>query len=114
MLNKSTQKLAFVFTLVGSLAGLAPMMVAQSVDLLNTNKDPYQSNEAKPNGELGNFMNPLGLMHRANLERSRDGGEFAEDTRNSLNEAAKSFKEIQRQRLQEQLSGTSNQVDPGN
>ncbi|MEA5532496.1 hypothetical protein [Crocosphaera sp. XPORK-15E] len=114
MLNKSTQKLAFVFTLVGSLTGLAPMMVAQSVDFGNTNQDPYQSNEAKPNGEMGNFMNPLGLMHRANLERSRGGGEFAEDTINGLNEAAKSFKEIQRQRLEQQLSGTSNQVKPEN
>ncbi|MGB5593942.1 MAG: hypothetical protein WBM32_15410 [Crocosphaera sp.] len=103
MFNKlMAKKLAVVLTLVGTTVGLAPMTVAQSVDLVD--KDPYQSNEASPNGELGDFMNPLGLMHRANLERSRGGGEFAEDTRNNLSEAAKSFREAQIRALEQQES----------
>lgn len=111
-LNKFTpQHLAFVATLLGTLTGLTATSLAQSIDLVD--KDPYQSNEASPNGELGDFMNPLGLMHRANLERSRNGTEFAEDTRNNINEAAKSFKELQRQRLEE-LSGVSTEANPEN
>lgn len=49
-------------------------------------------------------MNPLGLMHRANLERSRGGGEFAEDTRNNLSEAAKSFEKLKSGFLEQQES----------
>ncbi len=106
MLNKSIAKKLVVFlTLVGTIVGLAPITVAQSIERVD--KNPYQSNERNPNGELGDFMNPLGLMHRANLERSRNGGEFAEDTMNNLSEAAKSFREAQRQLIEAQGANTS-------
>ncbi|WP_035798101.1 hypothetical protein [Crocosphaera chwakensis] len=102
-----TKKIAVILTLLGTTLGLAPVTVAQSIDQVDK---PYQSNERDPNGsELGDFMNPLGLMHRANLERSRSGGEFAEDTRNNLSEAAKSFKEAQRQMLEAQEAANQNQ-----
>ena len=106
MLNKfMIKKLVVFLTLLGTILGLTPLTVAQSIDVVD--KDPYQSNEKDPNGDIGNFMNPLDLMHRANLERSRNGGEFAEDTRDSLSEAAKSFREAQRQLLEAQDSDNS-------
>jgi hypothetical protein len=113
MFNKLiAQKLVVALTLMGTTIALAPMTVAQSID--SVDKENYQSNEATPNGELGDFMNPLNLMHRANLERSRSGGEFAEDTRSSLNEAAQSFKEIQRQRLEAEMKGVSTEANSQN
>ncbi|MGK7942068.1 MAG: hypothetical protein AB4062_18315 [Crocosphaera sp.] len=103
------KKLAVVLTLVGSILGVAPVTLAQSIDQVD--KAPYQSNERNPNGELGDFMNPLGLMHRANLQRSRNGGEFAEDTMNNLSEAARSFREAQMRALEaQQSSETSTEV----
>ncbi len=96
------RNVAVVLTLVGTTLGVAPLTVAQSIDQVD--KTPYQSNERNPNGELGDFMNPLGLMHRANLERSRGGGEFAEDTHNNLNEAAKNFREAQMRAIEAQQS----------
>lgn len=110
-LNKLTAKnLAFVATLLGIFTGLASATTAQSIN--SVDKDPYQSNEKNPNGDIGNFMNPLELMHRANLERSRSGSEFAEDTHNNLNEAAESFREMQRQRLETELRGVSEEANP--
>ncbi|ACB52102.1 unknown [Crocosphaera subtropica ATCC 51142] len=101
------KNIAVMLTLLGVTLGLAPVTVAQSIDQVD--KKPYQSNEKNPNGDMGDFMNPLNLMHRANLERSRSGGEFAEDTRNNLSEAAKSFKEAQRQMLEAQEAANQNQ-----
>ncbi|MEL4894405.1 hypothetical protein [Crocosphaera sp. Alani8] len=106
MLNQSiTKKLVVFLALLGTTVGLAPLTVAQSIDRVD--KDTYQSNERDPNGDLGNFMNPLDLMHRANLERSRNGSEFADDTRTNLSEAADSFREAQRQLLEAQGVGNS-------
>ena len=107
-----TKKLVVFLTLLGTTVGLAPLTMAQSIEQVD--RKPYQSNEKNPNGELGDFMNPLGLMHRANLERSRNGGEFAEDTRNNLSEAAKSFREAQRQLLEAQGANASTGVDNQN
>ncbi|MDJ0507820.1 MAG: hypothetical protein QNJ64_00970 [Crocosphaera sp.] len=97
-----TKKVALVLTLLGTTLGVVPVAVAQSIDQVD--KNPYQSNERNPNGELGDFMNPLGLMHRANLQRSRNGGEFAEDTYDNLNEAARSFREAQMRAIEAQQS----------
>lgn len=110
MLNTfMTKKVVVFLTLLGTTIGLAPLTMAQSIDQVD--RKPYQSNERSPNGELGDFMNPLGLMHRANLERSRSGGEFADDTRDSLSEAAKSFREAQRQLLDAQGANATIEVD---
>ncbi|MDJ0843448.1 hypothetical protein [Crocosphaera sp.] len=102
------KQLGIMLTLMGTALCLAPASLAQSIDQVD--KNPYQSNEKNPNGELGDFMNPLGLMHRANLERSRNGGEFAEDTRTGLSEAAKSFREAQRQLLEAQMANTEEET----
>ncbi len=97
-----TKKVAVVLTLLGTTLGVIPTTVAQTIDQVDRN--PYQSNERDPNGELGDFMNPLGLMHRANLQRSRNGGEFAEDTHDNLSEAARNFREAQMRAIEAQQS----------
>lgn len=72
----------------------------------------YQSNEqsSTDNSSLGSF-NPLDLIHNANLRRSRDAGQFEEDTNTNLNQAADDFKRLQQQRMQNQ---SSDQVPPEN
>lgn len=46
-------------------------------------------------------LNPMQLIHNANLKRSRDGGEFADDTQTNLSRSAEEFKRQQRQRLEQ-------------
>jgi hypothetical protein len=115
MVIKSTpKKLVFIFTLLGILGGLTPLTLAQSINSNSVDTNVAPSNEKNPEGELGNVFNPIDVMHRANLERSRDGQEFAEDTRNSINKAAEEFKRMQQQRLQQAGSNSSNQPIPKN
>ncbi|GBF82254.1 hypothetical protein [Aphanothece sacrum] len=113
MLIKSTpKKLVFIFTLLGILGGLTPLTLAQLTN--SVDKNVSTSNQNSDKDELQNFFNPLDIMHRANLERSRDGQEFADDTRNSINKAAEEFKRLQQQRLQQAGSNSSNQPIPKN
>jgi hypothetical protein len=61
----------------------------------------YQRNEQ--NGSDGTIegLDPIQLIHNANLRRSRGAQEFSEDANNQLDEAAEDFRKLQLQRLQE-------------
>jgi hypothetical protein len=64
----------------------------------------FNSNE-RTSGQSEVFqggLNPLQLIHNANLRRSRDGSEFSDDTQTSLSRSAEEFKRLQRQKLEEQ------------
>jgi hypothetical protein len=50
---------------------------------------------------LGSGFDPMSLIHNANLSRSRNGSDFAEDTQRNLNQAADQFKQLQQQRMLE-------------
>lgn len=64
----------------------------------------FQKNERSSQGSdfLGDGFNPLNLIHNANLRRSRNGADFAEDSQTNLNKAAADFKRQQQLRLQQQ------------
>ncbi len=102
-------KLSCLLILVGTVVGVAPMTVAQSINIVEEEKDIYQDNEKDPAGEFGNIFNPMDLMHRSNLQRSRNASDFAEDTSNNLNKAAEEFKLMQQQRLQQQIPQSSSE-----
>ena len=50
------------------------------------------------------FRSLSSIIHNANLSRSRNAGEFADDTRRNLQKAADEFKLLQQQRLQQQIN----------
>ncbi|WP_119260270.1 hypothetical protein [cyanobacterium endosymbiont of Rhopalodia gibberula] len=102
-INVSLKQLFCVLIGLGTVNGIPRIILAQSVDVINE-ENRYQSNEQDPAGELGNIFNPMDLMHRSNLQRSRNAGDFAEDTNNNLNKAAQEFKLIQQRRLQQEPS----------
>lgn len=92
-------------TTFGIISSLGQSSLAQSV---NPSSDSnYQNSEQNTlgGGTFGNSFNPLDIIHRANLSRSRDMGEFNQDTQNNLTSEADKFKRLQQERLlqQEQL-----------
>ena len=68
-----------------------PKAYAQSKKPINT--DSYQNGKNYETEGSENLINPLNLMHKTNFQRSRNGGEFIEDTMDNLSEATKSFRE---------------------
>lgn len=110
-INLTLKKLVQVAIVLGLTTGFSSMTVAQSID--DVDKDVYQKNEQDPDGgDLGNIFNPIDMMHRSNLQRSRTGSDFAEDTNNNLNKAAEEFKLLQQQRLQAQPSAANSSSEP--
>lgn len=102
-INMPLRQLSCVLIGLGTVGGIPQMVLAQSIDVINKDNG-YQSNEQDPAGEFGNIFNPMDLMHRSNLQRNRNAGDFAEDTNNNLNEAAQEFKLLQQRRLQQNSS----------
>jgi hypothetical protein len=71
--------------------------------LQNPQEPPaYQSSEQDPSKGSFSGFDPASLIHNANLSRSRNGADFAEDTQENLNKAANDFKRQQQLRLQAQ------------
>ena len=80
------------------LMGLFPSLVnAQAINEKEPN--PFQDNEKSP--VYGEGINPMDLIHNANLLNSRSASDFAEDTDKNLNQAADDFKREQQRRIQE-------------
>lgn len=92
-------------TAFGIISSLGQSTLAQSVN--SSQGTNYQNNEQNGlgGGTFGNSFNPLDLIHRSNLSRSRNMGEFDQDTQNNLTSEADKFKKLQQERLlrQEQL-----------
>jgi len=66
------------------------------------NADGFQNNEQDPSKNSFSGFDPMSLIHNANLSRSRNGYDFAEDTQQQLNKAAEEFKKQQQLQLQQQ------------
>lgn len=106
-----TPLFALALSLTGSLAGslgLSQVTLAQETIQNYTrpatpNSEGFQKNERSSQGgdTLGDGFNPINLIHNANLRRSRNGEDFAEDTQTNLNKAAADFKRQQQLRLQQ-------------
>lgn len=100
--------LTAALSLVGGL-GLNPSpSLAQELQNYNApiapSNEGFQKNERSSQGSdvLGDGFNPLNLIHNANLRRSRNGEDFAEDSQTNLDKAAADFKRQQQLRLQQQ------------
>ncbi|WP_013323735.1 hypothetical protein [Gloeothece verrucosa] len=103
-----------IFTLClafGTTLGIvASYSSSASAQLIPNSKNPevkYQSNEenSSVDNSLGG-LNPLDLIHNANLRRSRDASQFQEDSDSNLNQAAQDFKRKQQQMMQNPSSGS--------
>jgi len=79
-------------------ACLAQLTLAQSLN----EQDNFQSNEVDSFGGStfgGGSLNPLDLIHRANLSNGRSVDEFNQDSSENLNDAATDFKRKQQEML---------------
>ena len=85
---------------------------AQSIN--DKEPNPYQSNEQNPlEGSSG--INPMDLIHNANLLNLRNSSDFMEDTNKNLDTAASDFKKQQLQRMVEmQQQGQTANTDDSN
>ena len=73
----------------------------------------YQSNE-KGSGVYGDApsgLNPLEIMHRAQQTRGRSAAEFNEESQTQINNSASDFKRLQQQRILEQRSRQTEEVE---
>jgi hypothetical protein len=112
--NFTSKKIAlFVTVSLGTFLGaiaLANPSFAQSVNPIdNRDRDGYQTNEQDNlGGSLGgdSSFNAFDLIHRANMNRGRNLGEFDEDTNNGIQNAAEEFKRQRNQQMQTQPSQT--------
>lgn len=97
--------LTLTFTL-GTTFGIFTSNLTPVFAQLNNSQNPetqFQKNEVGNNeSTFGNGFSPLDLIHNSNMRRSRDSGQFAEDTNTGLNQAADKFKRLQQERMQNQ------------
>lgn len=107
--NFTPKKIALFLTfslgiLVGTIS-LGETTLAQSVNPLdNRDRDGYQTNEQDNlGGSIGGdgSFNAFDLIHRANMNRGRNMGEFDQDTNNGIQNAAEEFKRQRDQQLQQ-------------
>lgn len=97
-MNNYHKTLTTSVLIIGLISVFSPITNAQN-SLNRQQNQPFQSNERNP--LYGDGINPLDLIHNANLINSRSSSDFAEDTENNLNSAAESFKQKQQQRILE-------------
>lgn len=117
------KKTLILSTLTSLFLSLTSVSIAQTEDYSDNNnllqpntEGEFQKNEIDSTGEstFGSGFDPMQIIHNSNFRRSRNGAEFAEDTQNSLNNAAEEFKKQQRQRLLEQPQNSDSQGIPSN
>lgn len=96
----SKNHLSFGLSLLFCLTCITPMALAQYRN--PNNPEGFQNNEQDPSKNSFSGFDPMSLIHNANLSRSRNGSDFAEDTQNNLNKAAEAFKKQQQLQLQQQ------------
>lgn len=87
----------------GLISFFSTPIFAQAINEKEPN--PFQSNEQNP--LYGDGINPMDLIHNANLLNNRSAYDFQEDTNNNINKAADDFKKQQLERMQ-QLQQQSN------
>lgn len=101
-----------IFSFSLALLALGSMSVPAAIAQSTTpGEDPFVSNSVDPSKQgLGNGFDPMSLIHNANLSRSRNGADFAEDAQRNINSAADQFKQLQQQRVLEMQQQQSQPV----
>jgi hypothetical protein len=92
------------FALSLGICGLLMALEKSAFAQLQNSQEPpiYQNSEQDPNKGAFSGFDPASLIHNANLSRSRNGVDFAEDTQQNLNKAANDFKRQQQLLLKNQ------------
>ena len=104
----SDLSLAAAIAVVGTVPIWGEAALSQVLEIPNAPEtEVTPSNESNGAELLRGGLNPVNIIHNANLSRSRNGSEFADDTRRNLQEAADEFKQLQLQRLQDQGASPS-------
>lgn len=71
----------------------------------------YQSNEEDPmSGTLGG-IDPIDLIHNANLSTGRNAEEFNQDTQLQIQNSAEEFRRLQQERMQQDNSTPASTED---
>ncbi|NEO26658.1 MAG: hypothetical protein F6K03_07115 [Kamptonema sp. SIO4C4] len=74
----------------------------------NATNEGFQQNERDSIFEGENGLNPLDLIHRANMGNRRSMGEFRQQTERNINRASEEFRRQQLELLQQQLEQDPN------
>ena len=82
------------------LIGFFPLSSLAQQTIGQKEPDPFQSNEKSP--IYGDGINPMDLIHNANLMNRRTGADFAEDINDNIDQAADDFRKEQLQKMMEQ------------
>ena len=99
----SKLSLALGAAILGIIPAWSQAGLSQTFDVPNAPEtEVTPSNESSGSDLLRGGLDPISIIHNANLSRSRNAGEFADDTRRSLQQAADEFKLLQQQRFQQQ------------
>jgi hypothetical protein len=104
-------KIKHLLTITSTLGLLlisAPEIKAQAIN----EKQPQQFQNNEKNPLYGDGINPMDLIHNANLLNQRSGADFIADTNENLDKAAQDFKQQQLQRMQQQQQLQSNPKPP--
>ncbi len=89
--------LATILISLGLIALLPNSIKAQAIN--QKEPEPFQSNEK--NSIYGDGINPMDLIHNANLLNNRSASDFAEDSNSNIDKAADEFKKQQLERMQQ-------------
>ena len=72
----------------------------------------YQSNEEDPmSGTLGG-IDPIDLIHNANLSTGRSAEEFNQDSQTQIENSAEEFRRLQQERMQQDNSAPASTEEP--
>ena len=77
----------------------------------NQEDSGYQSNEENPmSGTLGG-IDPIDLIHNANLSNGRSAEEFDQDSQQQIQNSAEEFRRLQRERMLQQHNNESKTLE---
>ena len=99
---KKIKLFKFIFLLIFWIVTFDNIPKAYSQSKRSTNTYSYQNSRENEIEASENLINPLSLMHKTNFQRSRNNGEFIEETMNNLSEATKLFRESQIKAIKQQ------------
>ncbi len=115
-IKKSLWKLSVTLSMGVSLCVISGWSTITSAQYRVPQDDGFQSNEQDPLlGGSSSGLNPIEMIHRANLSNGRSLEQFSTDSEATLKDSASEFKRLQQERLlQQQLSPSSVEETPEN
>ena len=105
---KNNLKIGLVGVALTLVAGFGTSALAQY-----RTDEGYQSNEKDSGiyGDAPSGLDPLDIMHRAQQSNGRSAAEFNEESQTQIDNSASDFKRLQQQRILEQRSRQTEEVE---